>query len=99
MKLLCSQEVFYFSLNFSFMEIINIFVGFHSGLEQNWTLKLYSFLEQSSCVPFCRAKPAWVQEDGTSKSTTTDSTFMSWSYLLSQNVNFNTCMTPKYFMV
>jgi len=31
------------------MKVINIFVGFHSDLEHNWTWKSYSFLEQSSC--------------------------------------------------
>lgn len=50
-KVLCSQKVFHFSLNFSFMEIINIFVGFHLDLEQNWTSKPYSFPAQSSGGP------------------------------------------------
>lgn len=56
MKLSCSQKVFNFSLNFSFMEIINIFVGFHSVLEQNWTSKSYFFLEQSSCDPLLQCQ-------------------------------------------
>lgn len=92
------KKVFHFSLNFSFMELTIFFwVSFWLGIKP----------ELQSCippwnkvlvVPSCSAKPAWAREDGTAKSTVADSTFMSWSHLLCQNVNFNTCITPEYFI-